>query len=373
MKLKINRSILLENLNFVSKGLSTRNIIPVLNSIKFNLTNEGLYLTATDSEIVVESLIEKKDIKQIGETGTLTIYGRFLIDIIRKLNDEDIEIEEREGNKAVIFTENSKYNLNCFNINDFPNIKFETKEKPIIINTLQFKNIINQTLFACSTQESRPLLTGLNIKIIGDSFECVATDSYRLAKNTYKLNEIIEESINIIIPSKNISEFIKLLTDDEENLQIHIFNNKVLFIYKNLYYQTSLLNGTYPNTDNSIPTEFEIEFEIDLNNLYNAVDRASILSSSKEKNIIEFSSKENKIKITSIDQEIGKVEEKVDSLKIKGNDIKISFSAKYMLEALKTFNSKNITLLLNGEIKPIIIKSKENQNLIQLILPIKTF
>lgn len=373
MKLKIKRSVLLENLNFVSKGLSNRNIIPVLNGIKFNLTNEGLYLTATDNDITIESFIKKEDILNIKEPGVLIIYGRYIFDIVRKLPDENIEIEERDGNKAIISTENSNYSLNCFNLNDFPHIEFDKKDKPLFINTLDFKNIINETIFACSTQESRPLLTGINIKIIGNLLECTATDSYRLAKRTYTLSEIYEDNVNIVIPSRNINEFIKLLTDDEENLEIHIFNNKVIFIYKNITYQSSLLNGTYPNTDNSIPEEFEIEYLVNLNNIYDSIDRASLLSQSKEKNIVDFVSKENKITIISTNQEIGKVEEKFIALKNKGNDIKISFNAKYMLEALKTFNDEEVNILFNGEVKPIILKSEKNKNLIQLILPIKTF
>lgn len=373
MKMEIERNILLDNLNYVSKALSNRNIIPVLNGIKFDLTNEGLYLTATDNEITIESFIDKSEIKNIKETGTLIIYGRYILDIIRKLPDNFVEINEKDGNKALILTPNSKYDLNCFNVNDFPSTEISKVDNPIIMNTRDLKEIVNQTIFACSTQESRPLLTGINIKVIGDLLECVATDSYRLAKRTYKLDKISNESINIVIPSRNINEFIKLINDDDENVEIHIFSNKVLFIYKNILYQTSLLNGTYPNTDNSIPKEFEIEYEIDLKSLYNSIDRASLLSSSKEKNIIEFISKENDVKIISMNQEIGKVEEKISVNKLKGNDIKISFSAKYMLEALKTFKGENVKLLLNGEIKPIIIKSEEDKDLIQLILPIKTF
>lgn len=373
MKIKINRNVLLENLNNVSKALSTRNIIPILNGIKFNLTEEGLYLTATDNEIVIESFIDKKDIKNIKEEGSLVIHGRYILDIVRKLPDDEIDIEESEGNKVIIFTNNSKYNLNCFNLNDFPKISFKDSENSLTISTIDFKNIINEVIFACSTQESRPLLTGVNIKITGDILECTATDSYRLAKRIYRLNNNIKENVNIVIPARNINEFIKLLTKEDIDINMHLFNNKIIFKYDNMIYESSLLNGSYPNTDNSIPTEFEIEYEIALNDLFSAVDRASLLTSSKEKNIIEFFSNEENITIMSISQEIGKVEEKIKGNKIKGDNIKISFSAKYMLEALKTFESEKLKVLLNGEIKPIVIKSEEKPDLIQLILPIKTF
>ncbi len=373
MKFKINKGILLENLNYVSKALSNKNIIPVLNGVKFDLTKEGLFLTSTDSDMSIKCFIDKKDIKNIKETGSVIIYGRYILDIVRKLPSDDIEIEDIDGNKAIISTSTSKYNLNCFDIKDFPKIELNETEKPIKVLTGIFKELINQTSFASSTQESRPLLTGINLKILGDILECVATDSYRLAKKILKIDKQISENINIVIPSKNINELVKILEDDNDTLELHIFSNKIMFKYKNLLFQSSLLNGNYPNTDNFVPTEFETEINLELNELFNVIDRASLLTQSKEKNIVQLEILEEKIIITSSSMEIGKVEEVMKHNKKIGPDIKISFSAKYMLEALKTFNTKNIRLLLNGEIKPIILKEDKKEDLIQLILPIKTY
>ena len=182
MKLKIEKEILLENLNAVTKAISTRNIIPVLNGIEFNLEKKGLYLTATNNDITIKTFIDKKNIKEINEEGKIIIYGRYLLEIIRKLPSEIITIEEIDGNKTVISTKNSKYNLNCFSVNEFPKIDFKETSNPIIILSSTLKELINQTSFATSLQESRPLLTGINMKIIGNILECVATDSYRLAK-----------------------------------------------------------------------------------------------------------------------------------------------------------------------------------------------
>lgn len=373
MKFKISKGILLENLNYVSKALSNKNIIPVLNGIKFDLTKEGLYLTSTDSDVTIKCFIDKKDIKDIKETGSVIIYGRYILDIVRKLPSEEIEIEDIDGNKAIISTTNSKYNLNCFDLKDFPKIDLKEVDKPIKVMTGIFKEIMNQTTFASSNQESRPLLTGINLKILGDLLECVATDSYRLAKKTLKIEKQVSENINIVIPAKNINELVKILEDDSDSLELHIFNNKIMFKYKNLVFQSSLLNGSYPNTDNFVPTEFETEVNLELDELFNVIDRASLLTQSKEKNIVQLEILEEKVIITSSSMEIGKVEEVMKLNKKKGPNLKISFSAKYMLEALKTLNSKNVKVLLNGEIKPIILKEEKKDDLIQLILPIKTY
>jgi len=374
MKLKIKKNILLENLNYVSRALSNRNIIPILNGILFELTSEGLSLTSTDNDLTIKTFIEKKDILQIENEGKIVILGKYLLDIIRKLPSDDIVIEEIDGGKAIISTETSKYNLNCFEVSDFPNIKIEENDRPIKLSVDGFKDLINQTVFATSNQESRPLLTGVNIKLVGNLLESVATDSYRLAKKSIKLNITFDENINIVIPARNIMELVKILEIDEDEITMFCFNNKVLFKYKNLLFQSSLLNGTYPNTDTLIPTDYEIVLKVDCSKFYDAIDRASILSAIKDKNIIQIETKDNNLVITSSSPEVGKVEEVMLVNIIKGKNIRISFSSKYMLEALKSFkNPEEIMIMLNGEIKPIILKESENSDLTQLILPFKTY
>ncbi len=373
MKLKINRNLLLDNLNNVGRALSNRNIIPVINGILFELNKDGLYLTATDNEITIRSFIDKNDIKEITNEGSSVIYGRFLLDILRKLSSEEVEIEEVDGNKVVITTDTGTYNLNCFDVNDFPKINMDTNSDAIKLTSGNFKEIVNQTVFATSTQESKPLLTGINLKITGNKLDCTATDSYRLAKKTVNFNDGFNQNINIVIPSRNINEFIKLLDDNDSSIELYNFSNKIIFKYNNLLFQSSLLNGTYPNTDTLLPDSFETIYKLDVSEFYNIMDRASILAQSKDKNIVSLETNGNTLTLTSSCSEIGKIEEKMNIEVIKGENIRISFSVKYMMEALRSFNEKEICIYFNGEIKPIILKQDDNGDLVQLILPIKTY
>lgn len=373
MKFKINKEVLLENLNNVGKALSNRNIVPIINGILFELSEDGLNLTATDNEITIKTFIDKSNLVEINSTGSLVIYGKFLLDIIRKLDNEDITIEEVDGCKAIISTSYSKYNLNCLNVNEYPVINLEESSSPIKLTAGNFKDIVNQTVFATSQQEAKAILKGINIKIIGNNLECVATDSYRLSKKTVKFNNIIENNVNIVIPARNINEFVKIIDDDNETVELHTFSSKVLLKYKNINFQSSILNGNYPNTDSLLPASFEYIFKLDTNAFYNIMDRASILAAAKEKNIVSLEVKGDKLLLTSSSPEIGKIEEVMNIEVIKGNDIKISFSVKHMMEAIKSFNSKEVNLYLNGEIKPIIVKEDDNGDLLQLIMPIKTY
>lgn len=372
MKLKIKQTILMKHLDYVIKGISTKNIIPILNCIKFELTTEGLYLMSTDNEIAIKTFISKKEIDQIDTCGEIVIAGKYIYEIIKKLPDKVINIEEVVDNKVKVYTDNSSFNLNCNSINDFPNLELEEQKEPILIDKVVFKTIISQTAFATSTQESRPVLTGINFKIAADMMECIATDSYRLALKKIKLATKVKDTYNIVVPTKNLLEVSRLL-DDDGQLEIHIFTNKIIFKFDSLVIRSRLINGTYPNTSALIPDQFALEMTVDLKDFYNAIDRASLLTNEADKNTIKLESNKKVVTISSNIPEIGNVEELVNVEKNNTEEIKISFSSSYMLEALQSLKCEHIFLLFNGEIKPIIIKNTESNDLIQLILPIRTY
>ena len=374
MKIKIKKELLLENLNKVSKAISTKNLIPILSGIKFDLTKEGLTLTASDNDITIQTFIpaDNKEM-EIEKEGSIIIQGKYVLDIVRKLPDEFVNIEVIDELKILIYAENSEFNLNGINQKEYPNVALENSKNFVKINTKLFKTIINQTAFATSTDESRPILTGINIKITGDILECSATDSYRLAKKQAKLNEIAGETYNIIVPGKNIVEFMKILNEGNEELEIHIFSNKVLFKQNNLLFQSRLVSGNYPNVNNLIPSDSFLKITANLSNLYDVIDRASILTSDKEKNIVTLETNKSLLIVRSSSAEIGRVEEKMNITKDNEEEIKISFSAKYMMDALRSFEGDTVELAFEGEVKPIIIKDVDDPNLTQLVLPIRTY
>ncbi len=372
MKLSIEKNIILNALMNVTKALSQKVTIPVLNGIKFELTGSGLTLLASDSELTIKVVIPEKDIKHIETKGTSIIQSKYILDIIRKMPSDVINFDADET-KVRIYSETNEFNLNCYNVNDYPNFKLETTKSNVKIKSKELKSIIDQTSYAMSTQELRPLLTGINFKIIGNLLECVATDTYRLAKKVSSIDSNLEEEVNIVIPGRSINELDKIIDDSNEEIEINVFKNKILFIYKEIWVQSNLLSGTYPETSHFIPDDFAYMINLDLKTFYDAIDRAALLATNKEKNLIKFSIKQKEMLISSMASEIGKTEEKIiiDSNKI--DKIDISLNSKYMLDALKVINDDNILLLLNSEDKPVIIKSVNDESFIELIVPIKTF
>ena len=372
MNFKIKQEKLLKHLNYVIRGISSKNITPVLNCIKFELSEEGLYLLSTDNDIAIKTFIDKKEFEGEYNCGKFVVFGKYIYEIIRKLPDEIISIEEVIDSKIFISTKNSSFSLNCNNINEFPNLDLEESKNPIILSTKVLKNIFNQTAFAASTQESRPAITGINFKITKNKLECISTDSYRLAKKVIELEQNMDD-INIIIPTKNLIELSKMFNDDDENVEMHIFNNKVIFKFDTIIMLSRLINGTYPDTSKFIPEEFSLKINLSMSKFYSLLDRVSLFSVQTEKNQIKLECIDDEIIVTSNIDEIGDVKETIEVEKDNNENIKIGFSSKYMMDAIKVFDCERIELCFNGEIRPIVIKNPDDNNLIQVVLPIKIY
>ena len=372
MKFTIEKNVILDALTNVTKALSQKVTIPVLNGIVLDLTKKGLELLASDSELTIKVTIDAKDIKDISKEGKLVIQSRYILDIIRKMPNDIITFEEVENNNIKIYTDTNEFVLSCYNLSDYPAISIEKSKDQFTLKASVLKKVIKQTAYAMSTQEVRPILTGLNLKINGDILECIATDSYRLAKKVLKLDNIVEKSVNIVIPGKSVNEFVSILNGDDE-VEINLFNNKILFVYENIMFQTTLLSGAYPDTTNYIPKEFVYMININLSEFYDAIDRASIITLSKDKNIVKMSIEGNKMTIYGNSLDNGTTKETISIECNNKSPLDVSFSSKYMMDALKVIDSNNIIIQLNSDDKPIIINDVEDDSVVELILPIKTY
>ncbi len=375
MKFTIKKEILMDALNKVSKAISSRNVIPVLAGIKFELTSKKLVLTASDNDITIQTFIncDDEEVIKVKEEGSIIIQGKYISDIVRKLPDKYINIEVVDELKILVYTENSEFNLNGISETEYPNIDLGESKSHIELSPSILKEIVNQTAFATSIDENKAILNGINFNITGDVLECNATDSYRLARKVIKLEKISKENQNIVIPSRNLVEFTRIIDDSEDMIEIHIFNNKILFKYQNLLFQSRLINGTYPNTSNLLPKDYLVKLHFNINDFYDVVDRVSILTSDKDKNTVTLETNGNNLIMKSSSAEIGRVEEKMTISKDQDIDVKVSFSSKYMMDALKSFNTETVELHFVGEIKPILLKSEEDDSLTQLVLPIRTY
>lgn len=373
MRFEINKDKLLYHLIIAQKALSNKTPNPALQGIKMDVLKDSLVLTTSNSDISIKMTVSDTSLN-VEEEGSLLIPGKYFIEIVRKLDGQLVQMSYVDDNLLRIEADHSDITLNMLELDDYPNIAFNEKDNFVKINVRTLKTIIRQTAFATSTIENRPILTGVNLKIEGKSMTAVATDSYRLSQKTITLeNEY--DSMQVIVPGKSLEELLKILENNQDHVEIHFDQSRVLFKYNNVLFVSRLLEGNYPETSKLIPQEFPVQIKFNKENLMTAIERASLLSSRDGHNaIVKLDLRADDIvEITSNSPEIGRVLEEVYPVdEVVGSPIKIAFSSKYIIEALKVFASSEVTVNFTGEIRPFIITGEYDENMLQLILPVKT-
>lgn len=374
MNFSINRDVLLNQLNHIQRGLPTKTPLPILYAIKAEIYEDYLRLTTNNSDIAIQVIVDDKTLKVI-ETGKVAIPGRYFIDIIKKINATRVEIVLVDKRLLVIKADRSEFKLRLMDVEDYPEIDFLDINQPLTLDSTTLKSLIRETNFATAITEKRPILTGVNFKYNDHVLYAVATDSYRLSQKNMELRADIP-NFNIVIPNKSLDELAKILDTVNDNIDIYINPNKVLFKVNKILFQTRLLEGTYPDTFKIIPTTFMTEIEFNKEELLSAVDRVSLLSPKDREtnyNIIKLFLRPDRIvEISSTNTEIGDaLEEVIPSGDVKGSGISIAFSSKYLVDSLKAFNSSEVKIAFSGEVKPFVIEGISDKNLLQLILPVR--
>ncbi len=373
MNFSINKDVLLNNLLVSQKALSTKTPAPYLQGIKLEVYKNELILITSNSDITIKISIKDESLI-VEDTGEVLIPGRVFVDFIRKLDKGMIEISVIDNSVLKIHSNNTDLSLNLQNVDDYPEINFVMSDKPIKLESKIMRSIIKQTTFATSNIENRPILTGVNIKVDGNNLTAIATDSFRLSQKSINIKDNFDE-MNVVIPGKSLDELIKILETDLEEILIHLNHKTILFEYGNILFQSRLLEGNFPETGRLIPTDFPIIIKFRTNDLLVAIERASLLSSKDNLNSIVklYLKPNNVVEITSNSPEIGKVVEEIYPVeKAIGTPLKIAFSSKYFLDALKTFNSEEIYVKFTGEVRPFVIEGDKDTGLIELILPVRT-
>jgi DNA polymerase-3 subunit beta len=363
MKFVINRDLLLLNLTYVSRALSTKSPMPVLTGIKIETHDNSLFLTASNNEISIQTVIKDKKQIKIEEDGVVVVPGKYFIEMIRKIESKDV---------VKILADRSNFTLNALEKDNYPLISFADSDTVVLMDVGNLKSIIRKTTFATSLSETRVILTGVSFVADGRKLEVIATDSFRLAKK-YLITDTEFPKINSVIPSKSLDELNRIIDENETPIEIHFTHSKALFKYKNILFQTRLIDGSFPNTSNLIPVDFLTSIKFNKNDLISAIERASLFTSFDSSSIIKFTlSSDKTIEIASTTNEIGAVKEEVIPLACSNVlNFQIAFSSKYLLEAIKSMDSTEITVHFTGEIKPFIITGDYDVNLTQLILPVR--
>ncbi|MEH7123445.1 DNA polymerase III subunit beta [Bacillus sp. JJ1773] len=378
MRFIIQRDRLVQGVQDVMKAVTSRTTIPILTGIKIVATSEGVTLTGSDSDISIESFIPKEEagneIAEIKQAGSIVLQAKFFSEIVKKLPTDTVEMHVENQLQTVIRSGKSEFKLNGLDAEDYPLLPQISEENVFKIPTDLLKALIRQTVFSVSTSETRPILTGVNWRVENGELTCIATDSHRLALRKARIETEAAENYNVVIPGKSLSELSKILDDHNDPVEIVITENQVLFKAKHLLFFSRLLEGNYPDTSRLIPTESKTDIVVNTKEFLHAIDRASLLAREGRNNVVKFTTIDaGVIEISSNTPEIGHVVEELQSQSVEGEDLKISFSAKFMMDALKTLEGSEIKISFTGAMRPFVIRPINDDSILQLILPVRTY
>lgn len=376
MKFKIDRDLFLSNLNNVSKAISTKPQSPIYTGIKLEVRNDSIVLTANNQEFMIQSKIENSELFTISSEGTVVLPGRYLVEIIKKCDAKEITITTFEQNMVKILSNKSSFTLNTFDKSDFAYHPFIESRSFFYLDGLNLKQIIKKTSFATSSSESKVIYTGVNLSTKNNKLTACASDGYRYTEKYMLFDNDIPDTV-ALVPSKSLDELNKIVDEVDQIVQVHVSRDKILFKYKNILFQSRLIEGTFPNTTSFIPKEFIMDIKFNKEELLNAIDRVSLFDSNYANdhnlNLIKLSiTEEGILKLSSLTNEIGDALEILNPIAIsKAIVFETAFSSKYMLDALKALDSNEITIHFASEVKPFIITGEYDVNHFQLILPIR--
>lgn len=361
MRIITNRNLLLESINIVQKAVPSKTTLPILEGILFVAKNGKLTLISTDLELGIETSINVDVLEQ----GSLVVSSRIIGEIVRKLPDADVEIEKKE-NLIYIKSENSEFKVLGLSQEEFPQLPSIEKDRGISISNSMLKEMIRQTIFAVSTDEIRPILTGVLMEVRGKEVTMVALDGFRMAVKNIEI--LSDENIKAVIPGKTLTELGKILNDSEDTVNIFISKNQILFQTGETTIISRLLEGEFINYSQLIPEEYKIRIKLQTEKLLDACERAALFARDSN-NTIRFEINDDIMNIRS-NSESGDAHEELKVIK-EGEDIEIAFNPRYFIEALKAINNDEITIEFTTNVSPSIIKPVNDSGFLYLILPVR--
>ena len=366
MKFTCQKENLINAINIVSKAVSTRKALPILECVLIKATEDGLKILSNDLEMAIEtSFIEA----EIEETGTLAIEAKMFFEIIRKLSDGEVFISSLENYLVKIKSGKTEFKIMGQSGDDFPLLPEVEKEDNFKVSSKKLRDIIRKTIFAVSLDESKPAITGELFEIEDDFFNVVAVDGFRASLMQEGMNTG-NTYISVIIPSKTLNEVVKILPNEDDFEVLMYFTDKhILFELSNCVVVSRLLEGQFINYKNIFTKEYTTIFTANKSELLLSLERSLLMSRDSKKSPVKFEIGTNNLVITS-QTEMGKFYDEF-AIEMDGEALEIGFNPKYLIDVLKAIDDEKITIQFTTSLNPCIIKGVEDSNYEYLVLPLR--
>ena len=350
MKFEVTKSALVEGLQKVLNVVSLRSTLPILSNVLIQAGKSSLTLTTTDLEVSIRCTIDAK----VQKTGASTIPARRLTSIVRELADSAIQIEVDDKDTATVTCGSSFFKIVGLSKDEFPPMPKAEGKHSYTMEQPAFREMIRKIAYAASTDETRYVLNGVLLSFKGGKLIMVATDGRRLALIEQEVDFPSEAQVDLIVPTKAVSELSHVLKDEGE-LKIQATENQIIFEFSDVFLASKLIDGTYPNYKQVIPSQCEERVTVERESLLTALRRVSLVTSDKS-NATKMTFGKNKVAITMTTPDIGEARETLP-VKYAGKEFSVAFNPEYMMDPLKNLSNDEVSLELTDELSPGVMKA----------------
>lgn len=364
MRFTCEQTILSDALGSCIHAVSAKSTITALEGILLN-ADESVTLSAYN----FKTAICKTFFASVYKTGKYVLNARMFYDIVKKLPDDMVEVSIEQNMTATIKCGASEYNIMATAAEEFPALPEVSKNSGIAIQNKMLKTMINDTIFAISDNENKPIHTGSLFEIEGTNLNLVSVDGYRLALRREEVANQSGESFSFVVPGDTLRDVMRLLPENEE--LTHIFPDKkhALFEIADTLVTTRLLEGEFLDYRRAIPENLPYVMQVDVKKLQTSVERVSLIISERLKNPIRCVFFDSSVKL-SCTTTLGRATDECE-IGFCPETIEIGFNNKYMIDALRACPDAVVNVGLSDGISPCVLRPVEGEHFVYLILPVR--
>lgn len=363
MKIKCQKSDLLNSVNIVLKAVPVKSTMPILECVVINVNESTIKLIGNDMELGIETIVKG----DIVSSGSIALNAKIFSEIIRKLPDNEVTIDTDNNYMATITCEKSKFTISGKSTDEFPVLPKIEKKSALTISQFSLKEVIRQTVFSISDNESNKIMTGELFEIDDKEMRVVSLDGHRISIRKIELKQSFE-STKVIVPGKTLIEVSKILSGEiSDEVSIYFTEKHILFEFDDTLVLSRLIEGEYYKINQMLSADYETKVTINKKEFLSCIDRATLLIKETEKKPIIVGIKDGTMEL-KINSTIGSMDEEIDISK-EGKDILIGFNPKFLIDALRVIDDEEVTIYLINPKAPCYIKDKD-ETYIYLILPV---
>lgn len=363
MKLQVTQENLSKALSTVARVANTRNTLPILGNVLLKTIDNRLSVVATNLDIAITNFIGSK----VAVEGAITVPARLMQDFVSSLPSGVIDLE-LEDNKLHISTEKYQSTINGVSAEDFPVMPSPEGGVGWQVDSVVLKKALQQTVFAASSDEARPVLTGVYFHNHNGQLFVAATDSYRLAEHALQKNQ---EKTALLVPANALTDMLRIISDDEGKVTVIHDENQVLFKTGETELVSRLIDGKYPDYRKLIPANFAVSAILNRSEFTNITKVSSLFARESAGSVtIKVDEAKKRVSIRSVASQLGENTASADA-EVTG-DGEVTLNSRFLLEALHVFGGDKICFSFNGKLDPCLLSDPSEPGYVHIIMPLRS-